>query len=153
MVLQPWHWFLGGMILVVLEIFLPSFTIFWFGLAAIVVSAILWLMPELSLAVQLSLWIVLSIMITVVWFKWIKPLSKNRTTAGLSRENTIGQIGMVIRLIPEHNEAIVRFAMPLLGSDEWTCRCQQPVQVGQRVSVIDILGNQLLIQPYASSSE
>jgi membrane protein implicated in regulation of membrane protease activity len=31
-----WHWLVIGMILVVGEIFIPSFTILWFGLGALV---------------------------------------------------------------------------------------------------------------------
>ena len=41
--------------------------------------------------------------------------------------------------------------MPVLGSDEWNCRCDAPVQVGDRVRVIDIQGNDLVVQPHSSS--
>ena len=43
--IEPWHWLILGLILMVLEIFIPSFTIFWFGLAAVVVSGLVWLIP------------------------------------------------------------------------------------------------------------
>lgn len=150
-VTQPLHWLLFGIALVVLEIFAPSFTIFWFGLAAIVVSAILVVIPTLALSTQIILWVILSVIITLAWFKFIRPLfNKDHTKAGLSRESTIGQVGMVIGLIPEHNEAKVRFPMPILGSDEWTCRLLHTVQVGDRVIVKDILGNQLIVEPYST---
>lgn len=145
-VTEPWHWFLFGIALIVLEIFAPSFTIFWFGLAAVVVSAILFIFPTLALSTQIIIWVILSIIITLSWFKFIRPLfNKDHTKAGLPREATIGQVGMVIQLIPEHNEAIVRFPMPILGSDEWTCRLLQPTKIGDRVTVKDILGNQLIV--------
>ena len=150
-IVEPWHWLLFGIALIVLEIFAPSFTIFWFGLAAIVVSALFWLIPSLALPVQIVIWVILSILITLAWFKFIRPLfNKDHTKAGLPREATIGQVGMVIGLIPEHNEAKVRFAMPILGADEWTCRLLKPTQVGERVVVKDILGNQLVVEPHSS---
>ena len=149
-IVEPWHWLIFGIALAVFEIFLPSFTIFWFGLAAVMVSSFLWLFPSMSLTAQILIWIMLSICIVILWFKFIKPLSKDQTKAGLPREATIGQVGMVIALIPEHNEVKVRFSLPILGADEWLCRVQHQVAVGDRVSVIDILGNQLVVEPYST---
>ena len=44
--LQPeyWHWLVFGMILVMAELAIPSFTIFWFGLAGLLVGIILFLL-------------------------------------------------------------------------------------------------------------
>lgn len=86
-------------------------------------------------------------------FKFIKPLSTDKTKAGLSREATIGQIGMVIQTNLEHDQIKVRFPMPVLGSDEWNCRTTSPVQVGDRIRVIDILGNDLVVQPHHSAHD
>ena len=36
-----WYWLVFGMVLVIAEMFIPSFTIFWFGLGAIIVGGIL----------------------------------------------------------------------------------------------------------------
>ena len=33
-----WHWLVLGVVLIVAEIFIPSFTILWFGLGALVVG-------------------------------------------------------------------------------------------------------------------
>ena len=41
--------------------------------------------------------------------------------------------------------------MPVLGSDEWNCRSTAEVKVGDRVQVIDILGNDLVVQPHSSA--
>ena len=37
---QYWHWLVLGMALILAEIFMPSFTVFWFGLGAVVASAL-----------------------------------------------------------------------------------------------------------------
>lgn len=141
---QPWHWLIFGLLLMVAEIFVPSFTIFWFGLAALMVSLLQWLVPSLSLTLLVLIWLVLSVAIMLLWFRVFRPRRPHQDL-NLSRDHTIGQQGTVIRLIAEHNEAVVRFAMPLMGSDEWHCRCTQPVTIGQRVKVTDILGNQLIV--------
>lgn len=149
-VLEPSHWFVIGFVLIAFEIILPSFAALWFGLSAIIVGIIVWLIPSLGTPTQFIIWAVLSILCTFLWFKFIKPLSIDKTQAGLSREATIGQVGMVIQVNLAHDHIRVRFPIPVLGSDEWNCRSLHPLQVGDRVSVVDILGNDLMVQPYST---
>ena len=150
--LEPWHWLVLGFVLLIVEMFVPTFASLWFGAAAIIVAALLWLIP-IPVSVQIIIWLVLSAIFLVAWFKFIKPLSTDKTKAGLSREATIGQIGMVIQTNLEHDQIKVRFPMPVLGSDEWNCRTTSPVQVGDRIRVIDILGNDLVVQPHHSAHD
>ncbi|PRD33287.1 UNVERIFIED_CONTAM: ylbK [Trichonephila clavipes] len=116
------------------ELILPAFAALWFGIAAIMVCILLWLFPMMGFTTQ-----------------FIKPLSIDKTKAGLSREATIGQVGMVIHTGLDHGQIIVRFPMPVLGSDEWNCRSTSEVKIGDRVQVIDILGNDLVVQPHSSA--
>ncbi|MFW1925320.1 NfeD family protein [Acinetobacter ursingii] len=150
LVLEPWHWFVLGIILMLSELILPAFAALWFGIAAIMVGVLLWLFPIMCLNIQIVMWIMLSILCTILWFKFIKPLSIDKTKAGLSREATIGQIGMVIQVGLTHDQVVVRFALPVLGADEWNCRSLSPVEVGDRVRVVDIMGNDLVVQLHKS---
>ncbi|EOR10803.1 NfeD family protein [Acinetobacter tandoii] len=147
-VFEPWHWFVLGVLLMLSELIIPAFAALWFGISAILVGILLWIFPALDSTVQLVLWMILSILCTIAWFRFIKPLSIDKTKAGLSREATIGQIGMVIQVNMEHEQIRVRFPMPVLGSDEWNCRTLSSVNVGDRVRVVDILGNDLVVQPH-----
>ena len=54
-----------------------------------------------------------------VWFKYLKPLSYDKTIAGLPREAIIGQVGTVIAVPVIEHTGKVRFPMPILGDDEW----------------------------------
>ena len=151
-IFEPWHWFVLGILLILSEVRRPACAALWFGIAAVVVSILLWLFPSMSFTLQIVSWIILSIVCTVAWFKFIKPLSIDKTKAGMPREATVGQTGMVIQVGLAHDQIRVRFPMPILGSDEWNCRTLSPVQVGDRVKVTDILGNDLVVQPYSSLS-
>ena len=150
---EPWHWFVLGILLILSELVIPAFAALWFGLAAIMVGVLLWMFPMMGFITQIVTWIILSILCTLLWFKFIKPLSIDKTKAGLSREATIGQVGMVIQTHMEHDLITVRFPMPVLGSDEWNCRTLAPIQVGDRVRVVDILGNDLVVKPHHSHNE
>jgi len=148
-VLEPWHWFVLGILLILSELILPAFAALWFGVGAIMVGILYFLFPMIGPTTQLIIWIVLSVLCTVAWFKIIKPLSVDKTKAGLSREATIGQVGMVIQTNMELNQIKVRFPIPVLGNAEWICRSQSEVQVGDRVRVIDIMGNDLIVQAHS----
>lgn len=151
--MEPWYWAVLGIFLMLLEIILPTFFWCWFGISALIVGGILLICPELSINVQLIIWIISTILLTILWFKYIKPLSIDKTKAGLVREDTIGKVGMVIETGLSHGQIKVRFTIPIIGSDEWLCRSLQPVQVGDRVKVIDIMGNDLLVESFQSSSQ
>ena len=151
--IEPWHWFVLGIVLMLSELVLPAFAALWFGIAAIMVGVLFWMFPMMGLTTQIVTWMILSVLCTLLWFKFIKPLSIDKTKAGLSREATIGQVGMVIQTHLQHDLITVRFPMPVLGSDEWNCRTLSPVAVGDRVRVVDILGNDLVVKPHHPNNE
>lgn len=38
LVLEPWHWFVLGVLLIISELLLPAFNALWFGIGAIMVG-------------------------------------------------------------------------------------------------------------------
>lgn len=147
MMIQPWHWLILGLLLIILELFLTSFVSLSIGLSAMVVALLSWLLP-LNWFVWLIVWLALSVIFTVIGFKFIKPYLKNRTTAGTGLGVIVGQTGMIV-VSPQHNNlGKIRFSVPVFGSDEWSCRSRQSfsLQVGERVVVVDVIGNELLVE-------
>ena len=134
------------MVLIIAELFIPSFTIFWFGLGAILVAGLLLILPDLAISWQLFIWAIASCILTFLWFKLFKPLMVDRTKAGISREAILGETGQVIRIPEQEKRGIVRFTTPLLGADEWPFICEQHIFAGDRVVVKDISGNTLIVE-------
>jgi len=141
-----WYWLVFGMLLIIAELFIPSFTVFWFGLGALLVAGFLWLLPEMALSWQLFIWAAASSLFTFAWFRFFKGLMPDRTKAGVPLEAIVGESGQVIKAPEDSRKGMVRFATPLLGSEEWPFSCAQPVKVGDRVFVKDIAGNTLLVE-------
>lgn len=141
-----WHWLAFGMLLILAELFIPSFTIIWFGLGAILVGIILLVAPNITINWQLFLWAISSIGFTFLWFRFLKPLMADKTKAGLSREAALGVSGQVIKIPIEGERGVVRFSTPLLSSDEWPFICDQKVAAGDRVFVRDVSGNTLIVE-------
>lgn len=139
-----WHWLLLGMLLIAAEMFVPSFTILWFGLGALLVGLVL-LLVDMNFTMQLVLWTISSVVFTVFWFKYFKPKMADKTTASSARETVIGEFGQVIKLPTEGSRGKVRFVIPILGDDEWDFISEDSVEIGDRVHISDISGNTLIV--------
>lgn len=140
-----WYWLVFGMVLMLLELAIPSFTIFWFGLGGLVVGLVMLLFSGISFAGQIFLWIVASTGFVFFWFKVLKPRMKDRTMAGISREAVLGETAMVIRKPQDEQRGELRFAVPVLGSETWDFICHDAVEVGDRVVVKDVSGNTMVV--------
>ncbi|TXD96742.1 NfeD family protein [Psychrobacter frigidicola] len=143
--IEPWHWLVLGFLLMIAEMFIPTFASLWFGAAAVIVAALSWLLP-ISLLWQVLIWLSLSVIFMLAWFKYIKPLSVNRTKAGLGGSVIIGETGMIVAKPQADALGRVRFSVPIVGADEWFCRTRdEEVEVGDRVVVTEIIGNELIV--------
>lgn len=145
MTIEPWYWLVFGVILVIAEMFVPTFFMLWFGAAAIIVALLSWLLG-LSVTVSVLLWLVLSVLFCALWFKFIQPRIKNRTKAGLGGATIIGEIGIIIEPT-DGTRGRIRFNIPQLGSSEWMCRTHddEVIAVGERAVVKRIVGNELFV--------
>jgi len=144
--IEYWHWLVFGMLLILAELAIPSFTIFWFGLGALLMGLLIWLMPEMSLSLQLVIWAISSGLFALAWFRLLQPMMTDRTQAGIAREAVLGETGQVIQAPQAERRGRVRFTTPVLGDDEWEFICEHPVEVGDRVIITEISGNTLIVR-------
>jgi len=144
--IKAWYWLVFAMILIMSELMIPNFTIIWFGLGAFLVAATMWALPHLSLTLQLFFWAVASILFTVLWFKVFKVKMEDRTKAGLSLEAVLGESGLVVKPAGTKNRGVVKFTTPVLGSEQWAFICHEDARVGDRIRVVDVSGNTLIVK-------
>ncbi len=135
-----WHWFVVGIVLTLAELVIPAFFVIWFGLGALLVGAILFLAPALSSTAQIGLWIIASLAMLIVWFRFFKN-SQNKTQSGTADGEVIGEVGLLVSNIAPFAKGKVRFQRPLLGSDEWMCLADEAISAGERVRVVAIEGS------------
>lgn len=144
--IEYWHWVVFGMLLILAELVVPSFTIFWFGLGALLVAVLIWLQPDMTLSLQMVVWAITSSLFALAWFRLLRPMMVDRTKAGIAREAVLGETGQVIQAPLAERRGQVRFTTPVLGDDEWEFICEETVQVGDRVVIADISGNTLIVK-------
>ena len=144
MQVEWWYWVVAGVALLICELAIPVFVLIWLGLSAIVVGLLLAVLPSIGLTAQLALWLVLSIVLVVYWFKVFKP-NQHKTRAGMSDNNVIGEVGLLTRAVAPFQKGEVRFQKPLLGSEIWTCISEQEIASGERVRIVQVEGTLLTI--------
>ncbi|MHC1698845.1 MAG: NfeD family protein [Geobacteraceae bacterium] len=143
--MKPWIWIAAGIVLSVFEIIIPSFTIIWFGLAAVVVGFLSFILRTDSLALQLALWAVLSAVFTYGWFRFFRQETK--TLSGQSKEAIIGKAGVIVKTNDTtFPGGVIRFPIAVLGSDEWSYISDELLKLGDRGVIVDIAGDKLVIK-------
>jgi len=145
--IEPWHWLVLGFLLLIVEMFVPTFASLWFGIAAVIIAALAWLLP-IPLLFQVLIWLTLSVLFMFAWVKYIKPLSMNRKKAAQNSNSVIGETGMIVVKPQKGIPGMVRFNVPVWGADEWSCRTAGvSVEIGDRVVVLKVVGDELVVAP------
>ena len=139
-----WHWIVLGLCLVMSELVVPAFFVFWFGIGALLVGVSLLAMPTLGMAVQLMLWAGLSTLLVIFWFRYLKP--KTVSLAGSSSAQALGEVGLLVSDLCPDSRGQVRFQKPVLGSDLWECYAETPIKAGERVRVVKIEGHFIKVE-------
>ena len=140
LIIEWWHWVLGGLGLVLLELALPSFFVIWFGLGALLVGLSLLALPTLALTAQIALWIITSVVMVVLWFSVFKR-SQHKTLIGTAAGEVIGEVGLLVSAVAPFQRGKVRFQRPLLGAEEWVCMAESAITAGERVRVVSVEGS------------
>ncbi|EPZ14456.1 hypothetical protein M622_05600 [Thauera terpenica 58Eu] len=140
LIIEWWHWVLGGLGLVLLELALPSFFVIWFGLGALLVGLSVLALPTLALTAQIALWIITSVVMVVLWFSVFKR-SQHKTLIGTAAGEVIGEVGLLVSAVAPFQRGKVRFQRPLLGAEEWVCMAETAITAGERVRVVSVEGS------------
>ena len=144
MELEWWHWAVGGIALILAELAIPAFVLVWFGLGALVLALVLFVVPALGDTLQLAIWLAVSLSLIVLWFKVFKPGS-HKTHIGMSDADVIGEVGMLTHDVAPFARGEVRFQKPMVGADVWPCIADEEIRAGERVKVLAVEGSLLKV--------
>lgn len=134
-----WHWIVLGIILIMMELVVPSFTIFWFGLGALVTGLLVALFPEIPLKWQILVFSLSSIGFTFLWFRLFVPRKKMKSLL-MDEKSAIGQTGIAAsRALLPGQKGRVAFSVPVLGEESWSYLADEPIETGNRVRVVAVL--------------
>jgi len=138
-----WHWIVFGIALLILDMTMGTFFILGLGVAAIIVGVIDTLV-DTSFTVELTIWMILSILAIAAWFKWFRepPL----TDSGQSNYR-LDTLGIVMEDIQPHSRGKVTFDTPVLGNTSWHATAKVDIDKDTRVQIVQINGQLIEVKP------
>ncbi|PKO49872.1 MAG: NfeD family protein [Betaproteobacteria bacterium HGW-Betaproteobacteria-20] len=140
-----WVWGVIGLVLLALEMVTVTFYVMWFGVAAIILAVLTWLMPGMSVAVQLFLFAILSIGSLFVWRTYYKKTSSD-SRVGQAQGEEIGRVGIIIEPVSATQNGRIQFTQGVMGSREWAAVANEAIEAGTQAEVIAVEGNSLRVK-------
>lgn len=140
-----WAWAILGIILLAAEIMITGtlYTL-WFSISALCVSALLWLFPDTSYAIQFTVFAVLSLGALFIWRRYYKKTDTSYRI-GQSQGEEIGRVGVVTVTTGPSQTGSIHFTQGLMGSKEWMAVSDTPIEAGSNAAVVAVEGNSLRI--------
>ena len=128
-------WFIIGLILIILEFSNPGLITIFFGIGAWIVSVIC-LFLDISLNLQLSIFLISSVLLLVSLRKWFKALFTRKPGTGRAEDEVadefVGQKAVVTEKITPNRKGRVEFR----GS-YWTAESYETIPEGASVEILD----------------
>ncbi|RLA65713.1 MAG: NfeD family protein [Epsilonproteobacteria bacterium] len=137
-----WHWIVFGIFLLILELGTGTFLLLGLSIAAVLVG-MLDAFLDTSFAVELSIWMILSIVAIGVWVKWFRVQAK--TDSGQSRYS-LDTLGIVTEDIPPNSRGKVTFDSPVLGNTSWHATAKTLLKKQTRVKIVEINGQLIEVE-------
>lgn len=134
------EWGVLGLLLVLLELFVPGIYLFWFGLAGITVSTSLYfeLIPD-TVTAQLILFSISSCVFTLIGLKVYKQLEKRfeKTTDHKNLNDLAGAyVGQVVSLT---QDVVDGKSKVKVGDSVWLAQCSEDLKAGDKVKITGVI--------------
>ncbi len=142
-----WHWIVFGIALLIWDMSMGTFFILGLGVAAIIVG-ILDTFLDTSFTIELTIWMILSILAITAWFKWFRE--EPVTDSGQSNYR-LDTLGVVMEDIQPHSRGKVTFDTPVLGNTSWHAISKVDIDKGTRVKIVQINGQLIEVEPLIKS--
>ena len=140
--LEPgWWWAIGGLLLLVAEVIAPGFFLVFVGAAAIA-TGLFTLLFDLSLAPQLVLFVLYTVLAVMIGKRWYAEPHEGDQRHAINEpaKRLIGRTVTVVTDVDDHAGRV------RVGDGEWNAR-GGPAAAGERVTVTGVDGNCLIVEP------
>jgi membrane protein implicated in regulation of membrane protease activity len=135
-------WWALGVALIALETLLPGAFLLWFGVAALVMGALVWLMPDLPVLAQAVVFAALSFAAVHVYRTYF---TRNERESDQPLLNRRGE-QLVGRVFPLDQPIIDGYGKIRVGDALWTVTGPALV-AGARVRIVSVDGMDLRVEP------
>ncbi|CAI0717775.1 Inner membrane protein ybbJ [Serratia entomophila] len=139
-----WFWLSLGGVLLAAEMLGASGYLLWSGVAALIVGALVWLLPQLPWEWQGTIFAALTVIVAYLWWYWLRQ----RPAAAASGAQVLNQrnrqlIGTRATLTEAMHNGMGRIN---IGDSSWRAQAAEDLPVGTEVEVIAVEGVTLVIR-------
>ncbi len=139
--LDFWHWWILAAALIILEVFAPGAFFLWLGIAAGIVGAVVFLMPQMAWEYQVLIFSVLSVISIIIWRKYFRQRPADTDQPALNRRGE-QYIGRTFTLEEPIHNGIGKIRV---DDSTWKIRGEN-CAVGTRVEVTGVDGTILEVK-------
>lgn len=141
-----WHWLIFGLILLAAEVFVAGAVLLWFGLAALAVGILVFIMPGLLWMPALLIWAAVSISLVIGWQAYRRKNPSANKAPAMNRRGD-QYVGRHFTLTSD----IVNGVGNLHVDDtRWRVASSHDLPAGVKVRVTGVEGNFLRVEEYLS---
>ncbi|MCA3269812.1 MAG: NfeD family protein [Thalassospira sp.] len=141
LVLDAWHWLIAGLLLMAAEMLLPGIFLLWLGAAAVLVSAVVAIVPGIALHQQIVLYAVLAVGAVLRALRFRKQLF-TKTDQPQLNERSNNLVGIEITVSEPLTGGIGRVK---IGDSWWSARGED-APVGTKMRVVRVEGATLHLE-------
>ena len=136
---QGWWWLIGGVVMLIAEVIAPGFFLLFVGVAAIVTGLFV-LLFDFGLAPSLALFAIYTALAVYVGRRVYanRPVPADAPHLNDRSGALVGQSAVAVGTIDAHGGRVT------LGDGEWSAR-GGPAQAGERVEIVGVEGNCLIV--------
>ena len=136
-----WHWLIVGVVVLIFELVSGSGFLLWIGLAALVVSLVVFIVPSLLWPWQLVLFALMSVVTCVLWYKHLRTRRDSQPQDTLNKRSAqyIGR-SFNLETILENGRGRVK-----IGDTIWRVSGDD-MPNGTKVKVVDVDGVILVVE-------
>ena len=123
-------WFIAGFVFFILEFAIPGFILFFFGVAAWIV-ALLALLFDISINVQLLIFLVASVLSILIFRKGLKKIIMEKRKSSEIEDEFLGKVARAETPITPGQNGKVYFK-----GTSWDASSDDVIEAGENVSII-----------------
>lgn len=142
--MTPVKWFIIGIVLTVMEIVVPGFVIFWFGIAGVITGVIALLLKNVP--AQVAIFVILSGILVLSAQKIARRWTRHAPER-VGSERLENAPGIVVKRI-----APPGFGMVKVMGEIWRAEADTVLEVEARVRVKQLVGNHVVVEPERTAS-
>jgi membrane protein implicated in regulation of membrane protease activity len=150
--MDPFLWAAFGLILILSELFVPGFVVFFFGAGALLTALMAWLVPFVggSLFLQIMIWLVFSALSLGSLRRWLAPVFRGRRFDADSGEDYVGKQAEVVEAVAPDRPGRVSH----LGTTWKAVSDTESFPAGAKIVIIERNGMTLTVsKPFIEDSQ